>query len=115
MITIEKVNTNSKAEVDAYVKFPFTLYTDTPQWVPPIQSDIRVMMNSNKHPFYEHSDAEFFVARDSKTIVGRIALLENKPYNKWHSKKQASFYLFECVDDKSIAKGAAVATKVADA
>ena len=103
MINIEQVDTTSKAQVDDFVKFPFTLYNDTPQWVPPIQSDIRIMMNRNKHPFYEHSDAEFFIARDDKKIIGRIALLENKPYNKWHDKKQASFYLFDCIDEQSVA------------
>jgi len=105
MIKIEQVDTTSKSQVDDFVKFPFTLYTDTPQWVPPIQSDIRIMMNRNKHPFYEHSDAEFFIARDDKKIIGRIALLENKPYNEWHDKKQASFYLFDCIDEQSVANG----------
>lgn len=103
MIEIKKVNTGSRQEVDKFVKFPFSLYYDTPQWVPPIQSDIRIMMNRNRHPFYDHSDAEFFMAYDNKEIIGRIALLENKPYNKWHNKKQASFYLFECIDEQEVA------------
>ena len=103
MIKIEKIDTNSKSQVNEFVKFPFSLYTDTPQWVPPIQSDIRIMMNRKKHPFYEHSDAEFFIARDDMKIIGRIALLENKPYNELHNKKQASFYLFECIDEQEVA------------
>ena len=74
------------------------------EWVPPILSDIKLMLNSKKHPFYEHSDAEFYVARDANgEMLGRIALLENKPSNKYHDKKVACFYLFESLDDQAIA------------
>jgi len=104
MITIKQVDTRSKKEVNEFVKFPFKLYENVNEWVPPIISDIKLMLNENKHPFYEHSDAEFFTARDSGEMVGRIACLENKKYNQYHGKKDASFYLFECIDDQSVAK-----------
>jgi hypothetical protein len=103
MITIEKIDTTSKPQVEEFVKFPFSLYQNIPQWVPPILLDVRIMLNNEKHPFYEHSEAEFFVARENGKLVARIGLLENKPYNNYHSKNQASFYLFECVDDQNIA------------
>ena len=38
-------------------------------------SDIRMMLNHDKHPFYEHSDAEFFIAVKDGKDVGRIAAL----------------------------------------
>jgi hypothetical protein len=103
MITIEKVDLQSRKQIEEFVHFPFLLYQGVKQWVPPILADIRMMMNKNKHPFYEHSDADFFVARQDGRMVARIGLLENKPYNQYHGKKQASFYLFECVDDQSVA------------
>ena len=104
MITIKQVDTRSKKEVNEFVKFPFELYENVNEWVPPIISDIKLMLNKNKHPFYEHSDAEFFTARDNGEMVGRIACIENKKYNQYHGKKQASFYLFECIDDQSVAE-----------
>ena len=103
MISIQKVDTTSKTEVNEFVKFPFKLYEGVREWVPPIRADIKTMLNKDKHPFYEHSEAEFFVARDGDAIVGRIACLENKKYNQYHDKKQATFYLFECEKDQSIA------------
>jgi len=104
MITIKQVNTRSKKEVNEFVMFPFKIYENVKEWVPPIISDIKLMLNENKHPFYEHSEAEFFTARDNGEMVGRIACLENKKYNQYHGKKQASFYLFECIDDQSVAE-----------
>jgi len=103
MITIEKVDTQSKQQVNEFVEFPFKIYQGVKEWVPPILVDIKTMLNKNKHPFYEHSDAEPFVARQNGEIVGRIFLIENKPSNKYHNKKQASFYLYESVDDQAVA------------
>ena len=104
MIDIEQVDVGDKRQVRDFMDFPFRLYAGHPLWVPPIRIDVATRMNSNKHPFYEHSDAEFFVAKISDEVVGRIAMLENKPYNRYHDKKQAQFYYFECQGDLEIAR-----------
>jgi hypothetical protein len=36
-------------------------------------------------------------------VVGRIAALENKPFNEYHKTKDAEFYYFECIDDQEVA------------
>lgn len=102
MISIEKVDTSSKSQVNDFVMFHYNLYAGTPQWVPPFISDIKTMLNRNKHPFYEHSDADFFIARNGKEIVGRIAVLENKAFNRYHDTRKANFYLYDCVDDNEV-------------
>ena len=104
MISIEQVDTRNKGQVRRFMDFPFRLYAGHPLWVPPIRLDVATRMNSDKHPFYEHSDVEFFVAKIEDDVVGRIALLENKPYNRYHEKKQAQFYFFECQGDLEIAR-----------
>ncbi len=103
MISIEKVDLSNKKAVNEFVEFPFKIYRDIPQWVPPILSDIKLMLNPKKHPFYEHSEGEFFIARMNGEMVGRIGALENKPFNEYHDTRQAQFYLFECVDDQDVA------------
>jgi len=52
MISIEKVDLSSKKAVNEFVEFPFKIYRNIPQWVPPILSDIKLMLNPKKHPFY---------------------------------------------------------------
>jgi GNAT superfamily N-acetyltransferase len=103
MIEVQKVDTNSKSQVNEFVQFHYTLYAGQKQWVPPFRNDIKMMLDHNKHPFYEHSDGEFFVARQNGKVVGRIGLLENKPYNKYHDTRKANFYLFDVVDDQEVA------------
>lgn len=103
MIRIDQIDTNQRSDVKRFYRIPFSIYADCPQWVPPLWADLSMQLNRKKHPFYEHSDADFFIAvRDGKD-VGRIAVMENKPYNQYHKRKVASFYLFESVDDKAVA------------
>jgi hypothetical protein len=105
MIEIQQVDIKNSGAVDRFVQFPFDLYAGHPQWVPPFISDVKNMLNPEKHPYYEHSDADFFVAIRDDKIVGRIAALENKPFNRYHKAKDAEFYLFECINDFEVAQG----------
>jgi len=100
---IKKIDVRNKSQVNEFVKFPFRLYRNCPQWVPPFIGDIKIMMNPDKHPYYEHSDAEFFTVSNGNEMLGRIALMENKPFNKYHDVHKAQFYLFDCVDDQEAA------------
>lgn len=102
MLTIEKIDTRSKSQVNEFVQFHYTLYRGHPQWVPPFVSDIKLMLNRDKHPWYEHSDGDFFIARRGKEIVGRIGVMENRPFNKVHDVRKSQFYLFDTVDDQEV-------------
>lgn len=103
MLTIEKVDTANRAQIRRFIKVPFRLYKQHPQWVPPIRSDVALMLNRKKHPFYEHSTADFFIAVRDGQDIGRIAALENCNYNKHHDVRTAQFYLFDCEDDSEAA------------
>jgi hypothetical protein len=104
MLTIEKIDTNSKDQVNRFVQFHYDLYRGTPQWVPPFYTDIKLMLNRKKHPFFEHSDGDFFIALRDKEVVGRIAILENRPFNKYHQTTKAQFYLFDTINDVDVAR-----------
>lgn len=99
MIKIQQVDLHRKADVHRFLHLPFRLYKEHPLWVPPIMIDARAQLNPKKHPFYEHSEAEFFLAKRNGEDVGRIALLENKPYNRYHDKRWGTFFFFESVED----------------
>ncbi len=104
MLTIERVDLQDRRTVGRFLGLPFRLYRDHPLWVPPILLDARIQLNPAKHPFYEHSEAAFFLAERDGTPVGRLAALENRPYNRYHQVQQAQFYLFECIEDFEVAQ-----------
>jgi len=102
MLTIQKVDLSNRAEVNRFIQFHYDLYKGTPQWVPPFYTDIRMMLNPQKHPFYEHSEGDFFIAMRGKEVVGRLGVLVNNPFNKYHGTRKAQFYLFDTVDDLEV-------------
>ncbi len=104
MTTIQLVDTNNKSQVKQFVKFYYDLYKDCPQWVPPLFIDAYLPLNRKKHPFFEYSDADFFLALRDGKVVGRICAGENKRFNDYHKTRKAQFYFFDCVDDLDVAK-----------
>jgi len=79
------------------------LYKDCPEWVPPPFGDAYLPLNRKKHPFFEHSDADFFLAVDDGRVVGRICAAENKPFNEYHKTRKAHFYAFDSVNEQRVA------------
>jgi GNAT superfamily N-acetyltransferase len=99
MLSVDPVDVNDRRAVGRFLQLPFRLYRGHPLWVPPIMIDAATQLNPQKHPFYEHSEAAFFIARRGDEDVGRIAALNNRPYNEYHGHKDAQFYLFECTEE----------------
>lgn len=99
MVLIEQIDKQNKSQVHRFVQFPHKLYKDCPQWVPPLDIDAYAQLNPKKHPFYEHSEVDFFLATRDGRDIGRIAAIENRPFNKFHGTKEADFYFFECEND----------------
>jgi hypothetical protein len=99
LLAIEKVDTENKRQVKRFVELPYRLFRDCPQWVPPLLIDAYAVLNRKKHPFHEHSDVDFFLAVRDGRDVGRIAAIENKPFNEYHKTKEADFHLFDCEND----------------
>ncbi|MCX6133439.1 MAG: hypothetical protein NTU47_06450 [Ignavibacteriales bacterium] len=100
-IQIQPVVTNSDRE--QFIKFLWKIYEGNPNWVPPLLMDRRKLMDKKKNPFYQHADAEFFLARRNGQIVGRIAGIVNYNHDKEHNEKMGFFGFFECIDDQAVA------------
>jgi hypothetical protein len=103
MVTIEKVDTDNKKQVKQFVEFQYQLYRDCKQWVPPIYDDVYLSLNRKKHPFHQHSVADFFIALKDGQVAGRIAAFENKVFNAYHHVKDADFCYFDSLDDQEVA------------
>ncbi|MFB3854819.1 MAG: hypothetical protein ACE148_13465 [Vicinamibacterales bacterium] len=103
MVTVRPLDRRSREDVRRFVDLPFRLYAGNTCWVPPFRRDVKLWLDPGKHPFYERSDASFHLAERDGRIVGRIAVLENRPFNQHHGKREADFYCFECENDPEAA------------
>jgi hypothetical protein len=104
VMQIRKIDTENKYDVNRFLQFPFDLYKESNEWVPPFISDVKKTMNRKKHPFYEHSTAAFFLSQKNGHTLGRLAVLDNRKYNELQKQKTAFFFYFESVDDKVVSQ-----------
>lgn len=95
----------SSQDRDAFVMFPYALYKDDPNWVPPLIMERKDFLNPKKNPWFEFGTVELFLARRNGEVVGRIAAVNDPRYNEFHGTKYGFFGLFECIDDAGVARG----------
>jgi GNAT superfamily N-acetyltransferase len=110
MLKLKEVQ--SKKELKAFVRFPFTLYRDSPFWVPPLLKDELDSLTPGKNPVFEQAEARFFLAWKDNRIVGRIPAIVNwvEVRSLGFSKMRFGWMDFE--DDPEVS--AALLNKVAE-
>ena len=99
-IQIKKVDT--KNELKQFVSFQYSLFKDNKFWVPPIRSDEFNTLRKDKNPAFDFCEAEYWLAYNDKTIVGRIAGIINHKYNEKWKVKTARFGWFDFIDDNEV-------------
>lgn len=110
MVTLKEVTTST--DLKKFVKFPFNLYKDCSQWVPPIIKEELDSFNRRKNPAFIDAEAWFFLAYKKGKIVGRIAVLINWIEVKQQRLDKIRFGWFDFIDDLQVSK--ALLQKVAE-
>lgn len=88
-----------------FIKFPWTLYRDDPNWIPPLRGELKGLVGFTKHPFYERNKVQTFLARRGKEVLGRIAAIINYGHIERHNDRRGFFGFFDCVDQQEVAAG----------
>ncbi|GLB53610.1 hypothetical protein NBRC110019_26510 [Neptunitalea chrysea] len=102
MITLKKLTT--KKEMQAFVKFPFTLYKNNKYWVPPIINDELEVLNKDLNPAFENAEATYYGAYKDSKMVGRIAVIINWYEVQTQKIKKIRFGWFDFIDDLEVSK-----------
>lgn len=98
------IQVTNRSDRRRFIEFPHDVYRGDSQWVPSLRADVALTMR-RRHPFYDHSDAAFFIARQGQEVVGRIAVIENRRWNDFQGQRDAHFYWFDVVDDAAVTAG----------
>src|SRR5512140_2243111 len=112
-VSISEVS--SRGDLKAFVELPYRLYREDPDWVPPLRSEVRWMLDPAKNPFWKHARRKLFLARRGGRVVGRIAAMADDEHNRVHADRTAFFGFFECEDDAEAARALFSATERAAA
>jgi hypothetical protein len=100
-LEIKKV-TNRK-ELDKFIKLPWKIYKNDENWVPPLIMDEKEKFNKDEYPFFEHSEADFFIAQKNGEVLGRIAAIKNNNHLETYDDELGFFGFFECVNNPEVA------------
>ena len=87
-----------------FIKFPWKIYKDDKNWVPPLIGERKDFFNKGKNPFFKHAEVVFYLARKNDKVVGRIAGIVNHNHIEFQNEKAGFFGFFECVEDYEVAK-----------
>jgi GNAT superfamily N-acetyltransferase len=101
-VQIEPVQT--RQDLEDFIQFPFELYRGDPNWVPPLLSQRRHLLQAKHNPFFEHSDVALWLARRQGRVVGTISSHVDHLHNKVHEEKIGMFGFFETVHDYAVAE-----------
>jgi len=116
----------SAADLRRFIALPYHLHRGDPYWVPPLRRDVRLLLSREKNPFFQHAEAEYFLALRSRasagadraaasglprarldgspaTVVGRIAAIHNRAHNAFHGDTVGFCGFFECLNDQEAA------------
>ena len=88
-----------------FLEFPWTLYRDDPNWIPPLRISQKELVGYLPHPFYERNRVQTFLAMRGGEVCGRIAAILNQGHNERYRERRGFFGFFECVDDQAAADG----------
>lgn len=97
------VAVNDKKQLAAFIDFPHDLHQADPNYVPELFIAQRDLLTPGKHPFFEHSTLQLFLAYDGNKIVGRIAAIQNNTHNRINKTLDGHFGFFDCINDQETA------------
>jgi GNAT superfamily N-acetyltransferase len=93
----------SPRQIREFINLPKRIYRGNENWVPPLGIAMRELLDRRKHPFHEHAEVAFFLARASDgRVVGRIAAFVNHLHNEYHFEKTGFFGFLEGEADQDV-------------
>ena len=102
-MTLEVVHADSRRLREQWLRLPWRLYKDYPGWVPNLLMLQRETINVKKNPFFDHGEAQLFLAIRGGEPVGRISAQVDTRHNEQHKERTGFFGFFESEDDPAIA------------
>lgn len=71
--------------------------------VMPLVREERLLLDIDRHPFWEHAEREVFLAHRDGRVVGRIAAIVDRQHQEHHSERTGFFGFFECHNEPEVA------------
>jgi hypothetical protein len=92
---------SGKDMLDEFIRVPWSVYRDDPNWVPPLLMERREALSA-KNPFFQHAEWQAWVAYRDRQPVGRISAQIDRLYLEHQDAATGFFGMIEAVDDPAV-------------
>ncbi len=103
MSKLEIRRVQSKKDLKKFVKVPFLVHRDHPEWVPPLIMDRMDFLNRDKNPYFDHAEVELWIAERNGEPVGRVSAQIDRNWDEYQGGNVGQFGFFETIDDQEVA------------
>ena len=95
----------TEGDFEGFFEAPFSCYGDDTRYVSPMKPDLKRLLGHADNPFFDgHGSGTFFVLRRGGRPVGRISAHVHHDSNDRYGTRKGFFGLFDCIDDREVAK-----------
>lgn len=99
---LEEVQTPT--QVKAWIDLPKHLYTDYPNWICPLDTDIEEVFDAKRNELFADGEAVRWMVRDAdNTVVGRIGAFYNREKAAIEEQPTGGCGFFEAIDSQEVA------------
>lgn len=94
----------TKADKLTFLKVPFEIYKEDKNWVAPLFLERLEHLDPKKNPYFEHAEAQLFIAEKNGKAVGRISAQIDHLHLERYKDDCGQFGFLESVDDADVFK-----------
>ncbi len=99
-ITIRPVA--AKQDKLTFLKVPFAVFRDDPNWVAPLFLERMEHLDPKKNPYFKHADVQLFIAEKDGNPVGRISAQADRLRQEHHKDGAGQFGFLDAIDDPQV-------------
>lgn len=103
MAPVKLIPVTQPQEMKAFLELPWKIYSQDPNWVPPLKKEVAKLLDVKGHPFWQFAEQRLFLAQRGTEMVGRIAGIVDHNYNRFHDEHMGIWGFFECANDSEAA------------
>ncbi|MBN2852294.1 MAG: N-acetyltransferase, partial [Clostridia bacterium] len=102
-MTYSIVEAKTRKQIMDFIKMPFKLYEDDPNWVAPLTMIMKKTLLGPNNPLFANGVHVLLLLKEGSKTVGRIVTGIDEKVNEEKNTKRGYIALFECIEDRQAA------------
>jgi GNAT superfamily N-acetyltransferase len=92
----------TRRDREAFLRIPFTVFRDDPNWVAPLFFERRAHLDPGKNPYFAHADVQLFIALKDGSPAGRISAQLDRLRLERYRDQTGQFGFLDAIDDREV-------------